>query len=174
MFKNLGIFVIIRSWWWLVQFVEMCSLVKKKQIDWKSCSAFFASFFSMLSSVVLVDCLFFICRCENGRGVFPFVVVGCVVWVGGLRDCCHGRLCVSIVSVSCVSRWFLVLVFCCHSFLSHCGGLSSCAGMFFVVTHVSVMLGYGFREFGEGYAPFRGVWRVRAWAIHAAADDDFG
>jgi hypothetical protein len=32
----------------------------------------------------------------------------------------------------------------------------------FVVTHVSVMLGHGFREFGEEYAPFRGVRRVRA------------
>ncbi len=58
----------------------------------------------MLSSMVLVDCLVLICLCENGRGVFLFVVLGCVALFGGLCGCCHGRLCLSIVYVSCVFR----------------------------------------------------------------------
>jgi hypothetical protein len=41
----------------------------------------------MVSSVVLVDCVILICRFENGRGVFPFVVMGCEVWFGGLFVC---------------------------------------------------------------------------------------
>jgi hypothetical protein len=41
----------------------------------------------MLSSVVLVDCVISICRFENGRGVFPYVVMGLVVLFGGLFLC---------------------------------------------------------------------------------------
>ncbi len=52
----------------------------------------------MLSSVVLVDCVIFICRFENGRGVFPFVVMGLVVLFGGLLLC------------DCVCVWYIVVV----------------------------------------------------------------
>ncbi len=111
---------------------------------------FFASFFSMLSSVVLVDCVIVICCCKNGRGVFLFVVMGCVVWFGGLCGCCHGRLWVYSICFLCISVIFwwcsfvvtiLSLVF---VFIVGCVVL--------VITHAS--LGHGFREFAEGYAQF--------------------
>jgi hypothetical protein len=54
----------------------------------------------MLSSVVLVDCVIMICRCENGRGVFLFVVMGCVVWFG---------VCLLIVMVDCESVLYSVV-----------------------------------------------------------------
>ncbi len=49
--------------------------------------SFFFRVFLSLSSVVLVDCVILICRCGNGRGVFPFVVMGYVVWCGDLFLC---------------------------------------------------------------------------------------
>ncbi len=74
-------------------------------------------------------------------------VMGCVVWFGDLYGCCHGRLCVSIVYVACVSRGYLVVFYCCHHFVACFVFIVGC--VFPGVTHVS--LGHGFREFAEGY-----------------------
>ncbi len=54
----------------------------------------------MLSSVVLVDCVIFICICrlENGRGVCSCVVMGFVVEFGGLFLC------------DCGCVWYIVIV----------------------------------------------------------------
>ncbi len=49
--------------------------------------------------------------------------------------------------------WPFVVTVYCHIV----GGNLIVGSDVYVVTHVSVMLGHGFREFGEGYAPFRGV-----------------
>ncbi len=77
-----------------------------------------------------------------------FVVMGCVVWFGDLCGCCHGRLCVSIVYVACVSRGYLVVFYCCHHFVTCFVFIVVCVVP--GVTHVS--LGHGFCEFAEGYA----------------------
>ena len=81
----------------------------------------------MLSTVFLVDCVILICRFENGRGVFPFVVMDSVVYVGGL--CLWYCGCVWYM-VGCVSVIFgglfllspFVVTICCHFFCLVGGG----------------------------------------------------
>ncbi len=66
----------------------MCSPVKNEKFSFKVLFGLFSGvFLSMLASVVFVDCVNLICRFGNGRGVFLFVVMGCVVWFGGLFLC---------------------------------------------------------------------------------------
>jgi hypothetical protein len=58
---------------------KMFDLLRFSRVCFRSISGF-SALFCLISFVVA----------ENGRGVFLFVVMGCVVWFGGLCVCCHG------------------------------------------------------------------------------------
>jgi hypothetical protein len=113
MFTNLGIFVIIRTWCWLVHCVEICSLVKNKIFIHFLVRSFSRVFSPCCLRWVLVDCVVLICRFGNGRGLFPFVVMCYVVLVGGL---CLVILWMCIVYCCGVCRWYWVACSCCHQF----------------------------------------------------------
>jgi hypothetical protein len=77
----------------------------------------------MLSSVFLVDCGILICRFENGRGVFPFVVMGLVVVFGSLFSCYCVCVWYIVVVLFGDIWWFaFVVAICCHLFCLVGGG----------------------------------------------------